>query len=380
MSKIRIYLSPPQLGADDRKLLQEALDSNWIAPLGPHVDAFERETAAYLGLKAACALNSGTAAIHLGLKVMGVQAGDSVLCSSLTFSASANPIIYEGAKPVFVDSDASSWNLCPDSLERAIADQKRKGARVKVLVAVNLYGQSANYERIVPICRANGIDVLEDAAESFGATYRGKQTGGFGRVGILSFNGNKIITTSGGGMLVSNEPELTEKARFLSTQARDPAPHYLHSQLGYNYRMSNLLAAVGRGQLRELDVRVNRRREIFARYREAFADLECLTFMPEIEGGRSTHWLTAALIDPEKTRSSRDRVMAALMQAGIEARPVWNPMHLQPYFKGYDFYTASARPVSDRLFSQGICLPSGSGLRDSEQDEVVAIMRKELTA
>jgi pyridoxal phosphate-dependent aminotransferase EpsN len=378
MSKFRIYLSPPQLAADDRSLIQDALDSNWIAPLGPHVDAFEKETASYLGVKAACALNSGTGAIHLALRVLGIKAGDSVLCSTLTFAASANPIVYEKAQPVFVDSEPASWNLCPESLKKAVHALKKEGRPAKALIAVNLYGQSADYDRILPICQESGIQVIEDAAESFGSTYRGRQTGGFGRVGILSFNGNKIITTSGGGMLVSNEPALVEKTRFLATQARDPAAYYLHSEIGFNYRMSNLLAALGRGQLRELDLRVAKRRAIFERYQAGLGELPSVSFMPEIAGGKSSRWLSVMLLDPARTRGSRDGILARLADAGIEARPVWNPMHRQPVYAGAPFFSMQSRPVSETLFERGICLPSGSALTETQQDEVISIIRREL--
>jgi pyridoxal phosphate-dependent aminotransferase EpsN len=376
MSKFRIFLSPPDVGAEERELLNDAFDSNWIAPLGPHVDAFEAEMCTRLGVSSAVALSSGTAALHLALKVLGIGRGDAVLCSSLTFAASANPIIYQGGVPIFIDSEESSWNICPAALQLAIDSLTARGVRPKALVAVNLYGQSAAYGEILPICERNGIHVVEDAAESLGASYQGRASGSFGVLSALSFNGNKIITTSGGGMLVSSVPAWVDRARYLSTQARDPVPYYQHRDIGYNYRLSNLLAAVGRAQLKGLDGKVARRRRIFERYVEGLQDLPGIGFMPELAGGVSSRWLSVMVLDPSRAPFTRDRLISGLGAAGIEARPVWKPMHLQPVFSGCEFFSATATSVAERLFESGVCLPSGSSLSDGCQDEVIGEIRR----
>lgn len=368
----RLYLSPPHIGADELTLVQEAFATNWIAPLGPHVDAFERELAALVGAKYAAALSSGTAALHLGLRLCGVGRDDEVLCSTLTFSASANPILYEGARPVFVDSEARSWNLDPGLLEAFLAKRAAVGRVPKALVLVHLYGQSADLDPILAICARYGVVVIEDAAEALGATYRGRAPGAFGRCGIYSFNGNKIITTSGGGMLVSDDETLIRQARFLATQARDPAPHYQHSQVGFNYRLSNVLAGIGRGQLRVLPERVEARRRVNAAYRKHLGDLPGLSFLPEADYGRSNHWLTCVQIDPTRFGVDREAVRLALEADNIESRPVWKPLHLQPIFSHYETVGGA---VAEGLFERGLCLPSGSSMSEADLERVVRIVR-----
>lgn len=360
----------------EMKYIQEAFDSNWIAPLGPHVDAFEKEVAAYARVKGALALSSGTAAMHLGLKLLNVGPGDRVFCSSLTFSASANPILYQGATPVFIDSDRETWNMSPAALKRAFEQTGKNGTLPRAVIVVDLYGQSADYDPLLEICNFYGVPVLEDAAEALGATYGQKKCGAFGKLGVFSFNGNKIITTSGGGMLVSDDLEMLSKARFWATQARDPAPHYQHSEIGYNYRLSNLLAAVGRAQLTALEDRVAARRKVFETYRKALSDLLGISFMPEASFGRSNRWLTVMLIDP-KTGTTPTGIMNALSQENIESRPVWKPMHLQPIFNDNEYFSHEKRlSISDELFAQGICLPSGSSLTLEEQNKIIDMLIK----
>lgn len=359
--------------------IRDAFDSNWIAPLGPHVDAFEKEIAAYTSVKGALALSSGTAAMHLGLKLLNVGPCDIVFCSSLTFSASANPILYQGAVPVFIDSDRESWNMSPSALKRAFEWTERNGMLPKAAVVVDLYGQSADYNSILEICGSYGVPVLEDAAEALGATYKHKKCGTLGKLGVFSFNGNKVITTSGGGMLVSDDPDMLAKARFWATQARDPAPHYQHSEIGYNYRLSNLLAAVGRAQFTALEDRVSARRRVFENYRQAFSDIQGISFMPEAPFGHSNRWLTVMLVAPETGVSPTD-IMNALSGGNIESRPVWKPMHLQPVFQGCGYFSnEEGESISDELFARGICLPSGSSLTEEEQERVIDIMRSTLT-
>ncbi len=368
----RIYLSSPHIGPDERALVADAFDTNWVAPLGPHVDGFERELAARVQVPHAAALSSGTAAIHLALRLLGVQRDDEVWCSSLTFSASANPIMYEGARPVFVDSEASSWNMNPALLAQGLDDAKKRGKLPKAVVVVDLYGQSADYDPIRAACAAHGVPIVEDAAEALGASYKGKPCGGFGAIGIFSFNGNKIITTSGGGMLVSDDKAVVDRARFLATQARDPAPHYEHSVVGFNYRLSNICAAIGRGQLRVLDERIAARRRVFARYAEAFADLAGVMAMPEADYGQCNRWLSCFTVTPTDAGCSREDIRLALGAKEIEARPVWKPMHLQPVFAGCQAIGGS---VAEDLFERGICLPSGSNLSDADVDEVIDVVR-----
>ncbi len=336
------------------------------------MDAFEREVAARTGVTHAVALSSGTAALHLALRILGVGDGDEVLTATLTFVATAAAVTYLGGVPVFVDSDAATWNLDPDLLAGELASRARAGRLPKAVVAVDLYGQCADYERIHAACEPYGIPVIEDAAESLGASYRGRPAGSLGVMGVLSFNGNKVITTSGGGMLLSDDADHVRRARFLATQARDPAPHYQHSELGYNYRMSNLLAAVGRGQLADLDERVERRRQANAAYQQALGDLPGVSFMPEAPYGRSNRWLTCVTIDPRGFGASPGDVRVHLESADIEARPVWKPMHLQPAFAGCEVIGGT---VAERLFDQGLCLPSGSGLTDAQRERVVDAFR-----
>jgi sugar O-acyltransferase (sialic acid O-acetyltransferase NeuD family) len=369
----RIYLSPPHMSGHERDMLLDAFDSNWIAPLGPHVEEFEREFAAKVGAAHAVAVSSGTAALHLALILAGVRPGDEVATSTLTFAASANAIRYVGADPVFIDSERDSWNMDPQLLAEEIEASALRGKPIKTVLAVDILGQCADWEPIVRLCKAHGILVIEDAAEALGATYRGRAAGTFGKIGCFSFNGNKIITTSGGGMLVTEDKDLADKARFLATQARDPAPHYEHSQIGYNYRMSNLLAAVGRGQLRVLDDRVERRRANFRFYQEALADLPGIEFMPELPLGRSTRWLTCILIDPDKFGATREDVRLALQAEDIESRPVWKPMHLQPVYRGF---RARGGEVAEAIFRQGLCLPSGSNLTMDELERVTLTVRR----
>lgn len=376
----RIYLSPPHLGDEEAKFVNEAFSSNWIAPMGPHVDAFEHEVAGYVGSRGALAVSSGTAAIHLALRLLGVGLGDRVFCSSLTFAASVNPVIYQRAIPVFIDSDPATWNMSPAALERALAAACREKKLPKAVIIVNLYGQSADMNPLMELCNHYGVPVIEDAAESLGATYRGKASGTFGKFGIFSFNGNKIITTSGGGMLVSEDTGALEKARFWATQARDPALHYEHSELGYNYRLSNVLAGIGRGQLRVLDSRVEARRAVFENYRKALAHIEGVSFMPEALTGRATRWLTALTIDPRKTKTTAQQIIKTLADANIESRPVWKPMHLQPLYRRCFYYSHFDRKsVSDQLFVQGLCLPSGSSLTESEQERVIDCIQQQLS-
>lgn len=368
----RLYLSPPHMSGSERELLLEAFDSNWIAPLGPHVDAFEREFAEVTGREHAVALSSGTAALHLALILMGVEPGDDVITSTLTFAATANAIRYLGANPVFIDSDDASWNMDPELLDRELHAAARRGKMPKAVICVDVFGQCADYEAITKICRFHEVPLIEDAAEALGAAYQDRPAGAFGEIACFSFNGNKIITTSGGGMLVTDRADWAARVRHLSTQARDPAPHYEHSEVGYNYRMSNLLAAVGRGQLQSLAERVRKRRAIFARYVEQLGDLPGISFMPEIEGGHSTRWLTCILVDAQQFGATREDIRLALDRENIEARPVWKPMHLQP---AHQHCARQGGAVSERLFDIGLCLPSGSSMTEEDQQRVINIVR-----
>lgn len=372
----RIWLSSPHLGEEETAFVEDAFRTNWIAPLGPHVDGFERELAAHVGIGHAAAVSSGTAAIHLGLLLLGVQPGDTVFCSSLTFVGSCNPILYSGAKPVFIDSEPAGWNMSPAALERALDWARRENRLPRCVILVNLYGQSADMDALLPLCERYGVPVLEDAAESLGARYKGRASGTFGRVGVYSFNGNKIITTSGGGMLVSDDAALVERARKLATQAREPAPHYEHIETGFNYRMSNVLAGIGRGQLRVLEQRVEQRRRVFAMYRDALRDVEAVEWMAEPQGLRSTRWLSCLAVGAGR----RDAVLRHLERHSIEARPVWKPMHLQPLFAGAPYFPhADGDDVSARLFGAGICLPSGSNLADEQIARVIGQLRQALS-
>ena len=413
------------MGTDELTLVQDAFATNWIAPLGPHVDKFEQEFAELVGRQRtedggqisdvsrqssgalhAAALSSGTAALHLAMRWLKLQPGDEVICSSLTFSASVNPVLYERATPVFVDCDDISWNMAPALLAEAVEDRIKRGRKPKAVILVHLYGQSADIDPIAATCAKHGIPLIEDAAEALGAVYYGSQKaeggklkaemgiqspqvsglksqvsatrrgvapGSVGLCGVHSFNGNKIITTSGGGMLTSNDPRLIEKARFWATQARDPAPHYQHSEIGFNYRMSNVLAAIGRGQLRVLEDRVNARRRNCAFYQQALKDLPGVAFMPEADFNRCTRWLTCITVDPKVAGVDREKVRLALEKENIEARPVWKPMHLQPIFKDCAVYGGA---VSERLFEDGLCLPSGSNLTESDLQRVAEAVRR----
>ena len=373
MTASRIYLSSPHMGTAEFEFVREAFETNWVAPVGPHVDAFEREFAAAVGGGVhAAALASGTAALHLAMRLIGLKAGEDIMVSTLTFSASVNPIVYEGGRPVFIDSERTSWNMDPQLLADALAQRAKAGQLPKAVILVHLYGQSADIDAIQEICQRYGVELIEDAAEALGATYKGITPGTCGRIGIYSFNGNKIITTSSGGMMVSSDKKLTDKARFLATQARDPAPHYQHSEIGYNYRLSNVLAGIGRGQLRVLADRVNARRANAAFYQKTLGDLPGLEFMPEAPWGRSTRWLTCIMIDPQRAGTDREKVREALAAQNIEARPVWKPMHLQPVFAAYDRVGGA---VAEDLFNRGLCLPSGSNLSRTDLDRVMAAIR-----
>lgn len=374
----RIYLSSPHMGEFEKEYVEEAFRSNWIAPVGPNVTHFERELASKVGTKAAAALSSGSAALHLAMRVLDVNSGDRVFCSTLTFVASANPIVYQGAEPVFIDSEPGSWNMSPAALERALEWAKSDGKLPKAIIVVNLYGQSADMDRLLEIADAYNIPIVEDAAESLGATYKGKPSGSFGKIGIFSFNGNKIITTSGGGMLVSDDEEIVERVRFLSTQAREPAVHYEHKEVGYNYRMSNILAGVGRGQLRVLDDRVYARRKLFSDYKDALSDIEGISWMPEPEWSFSNRWLSVCTMNDALLGDDYNNLITVLNKDMIETRPVWKPMHRQPLFKDSRYFAHGNESVSDQLYSSGICLPSGSNMSSDEFGHVVDALRRYL--
>jgi dTDP-4-amino-4,6-dideoxygalactose transaminase len=364
----RIYLSPPHVGAEERRLLLEAFDSNWIAPVGPHLELFEKEFAERLSVPGAVALSSGTAALHLALHIVGVARGDEVLTSTLTFAATANAVAYLGARPVFIDSSANTWTMDPDLLAEELAACAERGRLPKAVLAVDLYGQCADHDRIVAACERYEVPLIEDAAEALGATYGGQPAGCFGAMAAFSFNGNKIVTSGGGGMLVSNRTEWVERARHLSTQAREPAPHYQHSEVGFNYRMSNLLAAVGLGQLRSLDWHLARRRANNAFYRRYLQYLPGIDVMPEAPYGRSNCWLTAVTVSPRRFGASREELRRHLDLSNIESRPVWKPMHMQPAFAGCRIRGGA---VSEALFERGLCLPSGSSLTQKDRLRVL---------
>jgi dTDP-4-amino-4,6-dideoxygalactose transaminase len=369
----KIYLSPPHIGEDEWRATADALASGWVAPLGPHVDAFEKEFAATVGSAHAVALSSGTAAIHLALVASGVGPGDEVAVSSFTFVASANPVRYIGATPVFVDSEPVSWNMDPALLAEWMTHRARRGRLPRAVILVHLYGQSADIDAIRDTCLQYGVQLHEDAAEALGATYKGRHPGTAGLTGAFSFNGNKIITTSGGGMLVTEDATLAARVRKLATQGREATPHYEHCEVGYNYRLSNICAAIGRAQLARLEQRVAARRAVFERYRQSLADLPGLSFAPEAPWGRHTRWLTCILIEPRDFGCDRETVRRALEAQNIEARPLWKPMHLQPLYAGCE---AVGGGVSAHLFEQGLCLPSGSNLSHADQDRVIEIIRR----
>lgn len=374
-SNHKIWLSSPHTSGRELKYLKQALDSNLIAPLGPNVNEFEKEIAAYVGMKHASALSSGTAAIHLALILLGVETGDEVVASSFTFSATVNPIKYVNALPILVDSEPDTWNMSPVELERAIKDRIAKGKKPKAIIVVHLYGMPAKMDEIMTIASDYEIPVIEDAAEALGSNYKGKRLGSFGVMNILSFNGNKIITTSGGGALLSDNDEFISRSRFLATQARDQAPHYQHSTIGYNYRMSNIVAAIGRGQMEVLEERIEKRRENFSYYKKQLADCPGISFQVEPNDDYfSNHWLTAVLFDSEKcSGKTREDIRLYLESKNIESRPLWKPMHLQPIFAGCPAYTNG---VSDKLFENGLCLPSSSNITDEERESVVARIKE----
>jgi pyridoxal phosphate-dependent aminotransferase EpsN len=359
------------MGGEEIEFVREAFGSNYIAPLGPQVDAFENEFCEKIGSGYGVALNCGTAALHLALQGAGVGPGDDVLTSTLTFIGGANPIVYLGARPIFLDCDRATWNMDPDLLTSELRKRADRGRIPKAVILVHLYGQSADIEPILEACNHYGVALIEDAAESLGATYQGRFVGTFGKVGIFSFNGNKIITTSGGGMLVSDNEELAKNTKFLSQQARDPAPHYEHTQIGYNYRMSNILAAIGRGQLQVLDERIKAKRRIFASYQKALGDLAGIELMPEGSNCRGIRWLTCLTIEPEKFGVDREIVRLALEAENIEARPVWKPMHLQPVFKVCEYVGGN---VAEDLFNRGLCLPSGTAMTQEDLKRVISVI------
>lgn len=371
MNTKKIYLSCPTMHGEEQAFIKEAFDTNWVAPLGPNVDAFEKEMVQYTGAGHASALSAGTAAIHLALRILGIGEGDIVFTPSLTFSATCNPIVYEKATPVFIDSETDTWNMSPKALQRAF----EKYPNPKAVIVVHLYGTSAKLDEIMAVCKEHHVTLIEDAAESLGSTYKGKHTGTFGRIGIYSFNGNKIITTSGGGMLVSDEEEITRKATFLATQARDPARHYQHSQIGYNYRMSNITAGIGRGQLLHIEEHKARKKEIYRQYREAFADIEELSMNPLNKDGDDNCWLSCGLIK-EGCSIAPDAVMDALAEENIETRPIWKPMHLQPVFAEYDYITArEGEDIAASIFERGFCLPSDIKNTEEDMERIIRIVR-----
>ncbi len=373
MEKKRIYLSSPTTHGEEQAFVKEAFDTNWVAPLGPHVNAFEKEVAAYTGCGHAAALSAGTAAIHLALKLLQVEQEDVVFVPDLTFSATCNPIVYEKAKPVFIDAEPDTWNMSPEALERAY----EKYPNPKAVIVVHLYGTPAKLDEIMAICQAHGTPLVEDAAESLGSTYKGKHTGTFGRLGIYSFNGNKIITTSGGGMLVSADEEATKQATFLATQARDPARHYQHSQIGYNYRMSNVTAGIGRGQLLHLEEHKAAKKAIYAQYKEAFADIPEISMNPMNPDGDANNWLSGMMID-KGCDVTPDMVMDALeQQVNAECRPIWKPMHLQPVFAAYDFFphNGDGSSVGEYIFDRGLCLPSDIKNTPEDMEQIIRTVR-----
>lgn len=375
MHKNKIWLSPPHMGGSELKYIQEAFDSNWVAPIGSNINAFEQDLEDYLGSYYVAALNSGTSAIHLGLILLGVQAGDTVLCQSMTFSASANPILYQGATPIFIDSEPETWNLCPIALKEAIVDTIAKGKKPKAIIAVHLYGIPYKIYQIRAVADKYSIPILEDSAEALGSSYKGQKCGTFGDIGVFSFNGSKIITTSSGGAIVTKTEKLKEEAIFLATQARDEAPHYQHSQIGYNYRMSNICAGIGRGQMEVLDYHIGLRRNIHEFYVELFEDIKGVTVFTVPDATYfSNYWLTTILVRPSETNGvSSETLRLAFEAANIESRPLWKPMHLQPVFCKYPYYGST---VSETLFNDGLCLPSGSNLSAMDRAQIKAVVFK----
>ena len=372
MSDTKIYLSSPNMCGEEMKYINKAFDTNWIAPLGENVNEFENTVCEYVGAKKAVAMASGTAAIHMALKAVGVEKGDTVFCSSLTFSASTNPICYENGIPVLIDSEPESWNMSPKALKKALEKHNPKA-----VVCVNIYGQSADYDEILAICNERGIPVIEDAAESLGATYKGKKCGTLGKYGIFSFNGNKIITTSGGGMLVSDDEERMKKVLYWITQAREPAPWYQHTELGYNYRMSNVLAGIGIGQMKALDTRIAQKKAIYEKYKDAFCDISDIEMMPVCDYGKPNYWLSCITINAKNKVKPMD-VLEELAKHKIESRPIWKPMHLQPFYKDccfYSHYDDNSESVTGDIFERGLCLPSDTNMTPEQQDEVIKIIK-----
>lgn len=370
MKNKRILLSSPHMGGLEKEFIDEAFKTNWIAPLGKNVDKFEEEVSKYVGIKSAVATVTGTSAIHMALKCTGVNKNDIVFCSSLTFSASCNPIIYEGAIPVFIDSEEETWNMCPKSLEKAFTIYEKRGQIPKAVIVVDLYGESAKYDEIREICSRYKVPIIEDSAEALGSTYKGKKLGSLGDYGIISFNGNKIITTSGGGMLLSNNEKMMQKTKFWITQAREKERYYEHKELGYNYRMSNILAGIGRGQIRVLDDRINKKREIYNFYKNAFKDVENIQMKPQCEFSNSNEWLSCMLIDRKSNVKPID-VILELEEENIESRHIWKPMHMQPYYKGCDFISIREKPVSEDIFDRGVCLPSDTKNSKEDMEEII---------
>lgn len=371
----KIYLASPHMCGEEQMYIKKAFDTNWIAPLGANVDNFEKEVAEYVGINSATALSSGTAAIHLALKSLGVGKGDIVFCSSLTFSATANPIIYQGAIPVFIDSEYESFNICPQALQKAFDIAIEKNKMPKALIIVNLYGQSVNYDAILEICNKYNVPVIEDAAESLGTKYKGKQTGTFGDFGVYSFNGNKIITTSGGGMLVGKDEEKISKAKFWATQSRENERHYEHKELGYNYRMSNIVAGIGRGQLKVLDERIAQKKNIYETYKESFKEIDEIEMIPVTKDSEPNYWLSVITIKEDSKVKPLD-IILALEKDNIESRPVWKPMHLQPFFEKYDFVQVTdGISVSEDLFNRGVCLPSDTKNTEDDMNRIINIVK-----
>ncbi|WP_411843778.1 DegT/DnrJ/EryC1/StrS family aminotransferase [Salinicoccus sp. HZC-1] len=377
MSQTRILLSSPHMGGNERKYVKEAFKTNWIAPVGNNIDVFENQIKEYTGIKAACAVSSGTGAIHLALDLLDVGKDDIVFCSSLTFVASANPILYLGARPVFIDSELETWNMSPVALEEALEFYKTHEKLPKAVIIVNLYGQSAQMDKLVGICDKYGVPIIEDAAESLGAVYKGRMSGTFGKFGVFSFNGNKIITTSGGGMLISDEEIMIKKALKKATQSKETAAHYQHENIGYNYRLSNICAGIGRGQMEILEERIRQKRAIFEQYVYGLGDVEAVEFMPELKGSFHTRWLSALTIDSKILGVTAAEVIKHLAENNIEARPVWKPLHMQPLFAGYDYFS-EGEDNSKFLFENGICLPSDTKMTVEEISRVIGSFRERI--
>ncbi len=374
----RIYLSPPDLTGNEIQYVMQAFETNWIAPLGPNVDRFEQMVASRIGVSSSLALSSGTAAMHLAIKYLGVSQGDTVFCSSLTFAGSCNPVCYEGGELVFIDSEPDSWNMSPIALEQALSNAKKESRLPKAVIIVNLYGQSADMDRLLPLCEAYNVPVIEDAAESMGAYYKGKNSGTFGYFGIYSFNGNKIVTTSGGGMLVSNDSQAIEKCRFWSTQAREKAIHYEHKEVGYNYRLSNVLAGIGMGQYEQIEQKIAKKKAIYDTYSKAFKDIQEISMFPVPDWSQPNYWFTVLLIN-QTSSILPVSIINALEDKNIESRPVWQPMHMQPVFSKCMFYshTSGRTSIAEDLFRWGVCIPSGTSLTETEQDKVITIIRNQ---